>query len=111
MMQRAMINFMAKPKPALAPHRAAQHAVQGQLPVPEAQADYGVKVMKEDGLVSTRGRAASARSTLDRNTRMINILRPIYTAQRQNVPGDLTADAIATNEYIDPSIRMGSLNP
>jgi hypothetical protein len=39
---------------------------------------------------------------------MIDILRPIYTAQRQSVPADLTASALATDEYINPSIRMGS---
>jgi hypothetical protein len=103
-----MIDFMSKPKPALARIVQLNTQYKASFPYPQAQADYGVKVMKEDGLVVDPKSGGFGSFDAGRNTRMINILRPIYTAQRQNVPGDLTADAIATNEYIDPSIRMGS---
>jgi hypothetical protein len=108
MMQHAMIDFMSKPGPALARIVQLNTQYKASFPYPQAQADYGVQVMKEDGLVVDPKSGGFGSFDAGRNNRMINILRPIYTAQRQNVPGDLTADAIATNEYIDPSIRMGS---
>jgi hypothetical protein len=77
------------------------------FPYPLSQAEYGVRVMRDDGLVSNPKDGPFGSFDQSRNSRMIDILRPIYTAQRLQVPGDLTADAIATNEYVDPSIRMG----
>jgi hypothetical protein len=108
MMQHAMIDFMSKPAPALARIVQLNSQYKASFPYPKAQADYGVRVMKEDGLVTDPKSGGFGAFDTSRNTRMIDILRPIYAAQHQNVPADLTADAIATNEYLDPSIRMGS---
>jgi hypothetical protein len=107
MMQRAMIEFMSKPGPALARIVQLNTDFKASFPYPMAQAEYGVRTMKEDGLVQNPKSGGFGSFDSSRNTRMIDILRPIYTAQRQNVPPDLNADSIATNEYIDPSIRMG----
>jgi hypothetical protein len=38
---------------------------------------------------------------------MIDLLRPIYAGRRETVPAELTASTIATNDFLDPSIRMG----
>jgi hypothetical protein len=108
MMQRAMIEFMSKPGPALTRIVQLNTQYKASFPYPMAQAEYGVRTMKEDGLVQDPKSGGFGSFDSSRNTRMIDILRPIYTAQRQNVPTELTADSIATNEYIDPSIRMGS---
>ena len=40
--------------------------------------------------------------------RMIEIVTPIFTAQRQPPKEGLTPEDIATNEFIDPSIGIGS---
>jgi hypothetical protein len=108
MMQRAMIDFMSKPGPALTRIVQLNLQYRASFPYPMAQAEYGVRTMKEDGLVQDPKSGGFGSFEASRNTRMIDILRPIYTAQRQNVPTDLNASSIATNEYIDPSIRMGS---
>lgn len=108
MMQRAMIEFMAKPGPALTRIVQLNTEFKASFPYPMPQAEYGVRTMKEDGLVQDPKSGGFGSFDSSRNTRMIDILRPIYTAQRQNVPSELNADSIATNEYIDPSIRMGS---
>ena len=108
MMQRAMIEFMAKPGPALARIVQLNTQYKTSFPYPMAQAEYGVQVMKSDGLVADPRSGGFGAFDPARNRRMVDILRPIYTAQRQNVPADLTGDALATNQYLDPSIRMGS---
>jgi hypothetical protein len=108
MMQRAMIDFVSKPQRTLARIVQLNTQYKASYPYPQAQADYGVKTMKSDGLVTDPKSGGFGSFDAGRNTRMIDILRPIYTAQHQGVPGDLTADSIATNAYIDPSIRMGS---
>jgi len=108
MMQRGMIDFMSKPGPALTRIVQLNTDYKASFPYPMPQAEYGVRTMKEDGLVQDPKSGGFGSFDASRNTRMIDILRPIYTAQRQNVPSELNADSIATNEYIDPSIRMGS---
>jgi hypothetical protein len=37
---------------------------------------------------------------------MLDILGPIYGAQKKAVPADATPDALATNEYLDASITL-----
>lgn len=106
-LQRGMIDFMAEPAPTLARIVALNTSYQTSFPYPQAQADYGVKVMKDDGLVADPRQGGFGSFDRSRVSRMIDILRPIYTAQRLTVPDALTADAVATNEYVDPSIRMG----
>ena len=108
MMQRAMVGFMGRPGPALDRIVRLNTQYKTSFPYPLAQAEYGVQVMKEDGLVADPRSGGFGSFDPARTHRMIDILRPIYTAQRQNVPADLTGDAIATNEYLDPLIRMGS---
>lgn len=107
-LQHGMIDFMAKPAPTLARIVELNQQYKTSFPYPQAQADYGVQVMKEDGLVADPRTGGFGAFDVSRNSRMIDILRPIYTAQRLTVPADLSADAIATNEFVDPSIRMGS---
>jgi hypothetical protein len=37
---------------------------------------------------------------------MLDILRPIYGAQKKALPVDATPDVLATNQYLDASIRL-----
>jgi hypothetical protein len=108
MMQQAMIDFVSKPARTLARIVQLNTQYKASFPYPQPQAEYGVRTMKQDGLVSDPKSGGFGAFDASRNSRMIDILRPIYAAQHQSVPGDLTADSIATNAYIDPSIRMGS---
>jgi NMT1/THI5 like len=108
MLQRAMIAFMSKPDPVLDRIVKLDAQYKTSFPYPMDQARYGVRTMKDDGLVQDPKSGGFGSFDESRNSRMIDILRPIYTAQRQNVPADLTASALATNQYLDPSIRMGS---
>jgi hypothetical protein len=107
MMQRAMIGFMAEPGPVLTRIVQLNSEYKTSFPYPMAQATYGVRLMKADGLVADPRSGGFGSFDPDRVERMVDILRPIYAAQRQNVPDSLTGSTLATDEYIDPSIRMG----
>jgi hypothetical protein len=106
-LQRGMIDFMAEPAAVLRQIVALNTEYAASFPYPLSQAEYGVRVMRDDGLVSNPRYGAFGAFDRSRNSRMIDILRPIYTGRRQTVPADLDADTIATNEFLDPSIRMG----
>jgi hypothetical protein len=107
-LQRGMVEFMAKPGPTLARIVSLNTSYRSSFPYPQAQAEYGVEVMKDDGLVADPRQGGFGAFDPDRNRRMLDILRPVYTAQQIDVPTGLSADDIATNEYVDPAIRMGS---
>ena len=107
-LQRGMVDFMAEPAPALERIVALNSDYAASFPYPKAQAEFGVKVMKDDGLVSNPRSGPFGSFDQGRNSRMIDILRPIYAARRQTVPDNLTATTIATNEYLDPSIKLGA---
>jgi hypothetical protein len=38
--------------------------------------------------------------------RLLDILRPIYAGQKKDLPADLTAGDLATNEFIDAGIKI-----
>ena len=68
-------------------------------------ADYAIAKMREDfvtnGPDQTLGNFDTARVQ-----RMIEIVTPIFTAQRQPPKEGLTAADIATNQFVDESIRV-----
>jgi hypothetical protein len=70
-------------------------------------ADYAISKMREDfvtnGPDQTLGNFDNARVQ-----RMIEIVTPIFTAQRQPPKEGLTPEDIATNEFIDTSIGVGA---
>ena len=108
MLQRGMIDFMARPGPTLSRIVELNKQYGTSFPYPMAQAEYGVATMKKDGLVADPPRDGGFGSfDPGRIRRMIDILRPIYAGQRLTVPAGLGPDGVATNEYLDSSIRMG----
>jgi NMT1/THI5 like len=108
-LQRGMIDFMVNPEPVLRLIVRIDNEYAGPYPYPIEQGRAGVKVIKSDGLVenpaSMRGAAFGAIDP-DRVKRMLGILRPIYGAQKKSVPGDATADTLATNEYLEAALKL-----
>jgi hypothetical protein len=70
-------------------------------------AGYAIEKMKQDfvnnGSDQTLGNFDTARVQ-----RMIDIVTPIFTAQRQPPKADLKPEDIATNEFVDTGIGVGS---
>ncbi len=106
-LQRGMIDFMAEPAAVLGRIVSLNSQYGASFPYPLPQAEYGVRVMRDDGLVSNPKDGPFGAFDQSRNNRMIDILRPIYAGRRQTVPPQLSASTIATNEYLDASVRMG----
>jgi hypothetical protein len=108
-LQQGMIDFMVKPEPVLQLIVKVNNEYTSPYPYPIEQGRAGVRVMKSDGLVenpaSMRGSAFGAIDP-DRVKRMLDILRPVYGAQKKPVPADATPDALATNEYLDASLKL-----
>ena len=108
-LQQGMIDFMVNPEPVLRLIVRIDNEYASPYPYPIEQGRAGVKVIKSDGLVenpaSMRGAAFGAIDP-DRVKRMLAILGPIYGAQKKSVPGDATPDTLATNEYLDASLRL-----
>ena len=108
-LQRGLIDFMARPEPVLQLIVSLNKDYSSPFPYPIEQARAGVDVMKNDGLVenpaSMRGAPFGAMDT-HRVRRMLDILGPIYGAQKKAVPGDATPEALATNHYLDASVRL-----
>lgn len=67
------------------------------------EAEYAVGVMKELGLISNGPNETLGDFDIDRVQEGID---QMIDAGISNVPADLTADQIATNEFIDPSIGL-----
>jgi hypothetical protein len=108
-LQQAMVDFMDRPEPVLQLIVTLNKDYSSPFPYPIEQARAGVDVMKNDGLVenpaSLRGAPFGAMDP-HRVRRMLDILGPIYGAQKKAVPADATPDALATNHYLDASIRL-----
>jgi hypothetical protein len=108
-LQQGMVEFMARPEPVLQLIVTLNKEYSSPFPYPIEQASAGVEVMKNDGLVenpaSLRGAAFGALDT-HRVRRMLDILGPIYGGQKKAVPADATPEALATNQYLDASIRL-----
>jgi hypothetical protein len=108
-LQQGMVDFMARPEPVLQLIVTLNKEYSSPFPYPIEQASAGVEVMKNDGLVenpaSLRGAAFGALDT-HRVRRMLDILGPIYGGQKKAVPADATPEALATNQYLDASIRL-----
>lgn len=103
--QRAEVQFMTTPGPTvdlIVRAVAAQHG----FPYTRPLADYAVKTMRDQGIVGngkdhTLGNVDDARLT-----RLIDILVPVFTGQRQPIRAKLTPGDLVTNDYIDPRIGL-----
>ena len=74
----------------------------------EGNVEFGVKVMKDDGLVANGPDGVMGKFDLDRVNDLIAKAIPVYTALGQTPKDGLTAEDIVTNEFLDPSIGLPS---
>lgn len=75
---------------------------------PLALADYAAKAQVDNKIISDGPTPALGDFDLPRVQKMIDLLRPIYEKQRIKVPATLKPEDMYTNEFIDPSIGLGS---
>jgi hypothetical protein len=105
-MQRAQVDFMAKPGPAIKLILAAVDAYHGGFFYSRPLAQYAVGVMAREGIVGNGGNRTLGDVDTDRIDRLIRILAPILAAEHKPLRAGLTAGDLVTNAYIDPSIGL-----
>jgi hypothetical protein len=80
----------------------------GAYPYSAARASYAVGALTGNGLLSNGGNAAVGDFDEARVDRIIAALRPVSAGAGAPLRAGLTARDLVTNEYIDPSIGLGS---
>jgi len=105
--QRAQVDFMAHPDPAIAVIVGAVQAYHGFTYTP-ALARYAVKTLRSEGIVGNGGNPTLGDFDHARIARLLRILDPIFTGQHKPIRPDLGFDDLVTNAYIDPAIRLPS---
>lgn len=105
-MQRSTVDYMAAPG---ATNELMVQAVEdmGGYPYSMERADRAVQDMTKYGIMGNGDNDTVGELDEERVGRILEIVRPIFEAQDQAVPDDLTAEDLFTNEYIDESIGVG----
>lgn len=105
-LQRALVAFMAKPDPALNKIVQAVASFRGGFSYDRAAAVYGVCQLRTLGLVSNPINGTAGGFDASKLQRMLDITRPVLTAQRAGIRPGLTAADIATGDYLDPAVTL-----
>ena len=107
LVQRAQVDFLANPdKTNEFVLRLVKEYNTGWVYTP-GLASYAIDKMRSDFVTNGPDKTLGNFDTA-RVQRMIDIVGPIFTAQRQPPKAGLKPEDIATNEFIDPSIGVGA---
>jgi hypothetical protein len=69
-------------------------------------AEYSAKAMKDLGVVGNGHDGTLGNFDMERVRRVIEIVTPIFSAQRKPMKQGLKPEDVATNEFIDPKIHL-----
>ena len=106
MLQQSSIDFLTDPAETNALILEAVETYDSFWVYSQGVADYAVETMINDGLMSNGPDDVLGNFDLDRVTDLIEKATPIYSALGQVPAEGLTAEALVTNEFIDPSIGL-----
>jgi hypothetical protein len=107
-MQQASVDYMNKPQPTVDLIIKATQTIGAGWLYDEGQAAYAVKTLGDLGLVGNGPDKTLGNFQDSRVTRMIDILTPIFAAQRKPIKTGLKPSDIYTNEFINPSIGLST---
>jgi hypothetical protein len=107
-LQQSQADFIANPKPAIEIILRAVQEYNTGWRYSRGLAEYSAKAMKDLGIVGNGRDGTMGNFEMDRVQKVIDIVTPIMTAQKQTVKQGLKPEDIATNEFIDPKIGLGS---
>ena len=109
--QQAQIDMMADPGPAEQKIVRSVADFRSIFQYSAQNAQFGLCQISKESLVSNPPTGPLGTMEPGKVRRVVDVLRPILTAQKTEVPADLTADKLATNEYLDSSKRLPSAAP
>lgn len=73
-------------------------------PYSAERAAYAVKVMKDNGIVGNGTNSTLGDFDTARVEKLLQVVRPVFATQKTPLPAGLTAEDVATNDYVDASI-------
>ena len=109
MLQRATVDFMAKPEPTIQLVLGIIAATRQGYQDSTARSEHAVQVMRADGLVTNGINRTVGDFDLrpdGRVQKLLNIDTPIFAGQRKALKPNLRPADIATNDFIDPGIGL-----
>jgi hypothetical protein len=105
-LQQSTVDFITKPDATNALVIKAVTTFKDFWQYSQGMADYAVKTLKDLGLISNGPDKTLGNMQSERVKRMVDILTPIFAAQRKPVKSGLRAEDLFTNEYIDQNIGL-----
>jgi hypothetical protein len=107
MIQQAQVDYITNPAATNATLLKIAQAIPGGPPITAAGNANAVEVMKNLKLVGNGPNNTLGDFDLARVDRTIALLKPIFAARGVTVPADLRASDIVSNDFTDPSIKLG----
>jgi hypothetical protein len=107
-LQRSQVDFIAKPDHAIGVILDLVKQYNTGWQYSKGLAEYSAKALKQEGIVGDGTDGHIGDFDMARVQKVMQIMGPILAAQRQSVKEGLKPDDIATNEFIDPKISIGS---
>jgi len=105
-LQQSTVDFMADPDPVIRTILSIIGRTRQAYTDSTARSEQAVRVMRDDGLVTDGKTAVLGDFDPSRVRRLITIDVPIFAGQHKPLKPGLTADDIATNEFLDPTISL-----
>jgi hypothetical protein len=106
MIQQAQVDYVNDPEPVNGALVEIAEAIGDGPPITAEGNANAVEVMKELSLVGNGPDDTLGDFDTDRVDATIELLQPIFADRGTDVPEDLAAEDIVTNDYIDPSIGL-----
>jgi hypothetical protein len=105
-LQQASVDFITKPAATNDLVIKAVKTINDFWTYSPGMATYAVNTLKDLGLVGNGPDKTLGNMQNDRMQRMIDILTPIFAAQRKQIKTGLQPSDLYTNEFVDPSIGL-----
>jgi hypothetical protein len=104
--QRAEVEFVKNPATAIGVMLAANNAYHSSFHYDRPLAEYAVRTMLEQGIVSNGSNQTLGDFDTGRIAKLIGILTPIFNGQNKPIKDGLGAVDVVTNSYIDVSVGL-----
>lgn len=106
-LQRGLVDYVSDPQPTTDLMLDLVEQYNTGWVYSQGQADYGLEMMREEGLVSDGDNGTAGDFDPARWERLIELNRPIFAAEGIEIAEPMTPEVVMTNEFIDPSISLG----
>ena len=107
-LQRSQIDFTNNPQPAIGVILDLVQQYKTGWVYSKGLAEYSAKALKDLGIVDGGPDGVLGNFDMGRVNNIMKIMTPIMAAQRQQPKEGLKAEDVATNEFIDQSVKLGA---